>query len=70
MASTDLHMPTALQFTFPEGWGEAEKLLWPVSKKLNEVEPGIMEGEVALRQEIKGKGKGEVLLHGGVSMLQ
>ena len=32
VASTDPYMPTALQFTFPEGWGEAEKLLWPVSK--------------------------------------
>ena len=60
VASTDPYMPTALQFTFPEGWGEAEKLLWPVSKKLNEAGTRYYEGEVVFRQEIKGKGKGEV----------
>lgn len=46
--------------SFPEGWGEAEKLLWPVSKKLNEAGTRYYEGEVVFRQEIKGKGKGEV----------
>ena len=57
VASTDPYMPTALQFTFPEGWGEAEKLLWPVSKKLNEAGTGIMKEKLFSVRKSKEKAK-------------
>lgn len=60
VAATDPYMPTTLKFILPEGWEEVEELQVPSFKELNEDGTMIYEGEVVFRQEIKGKGKGEI----------
>ena len=60
VAATDPYMPTTLKFILPEGWKEVEELQVPSFKELNEAGTMIYEGEVVFRQEIKGKGKGEI----------